>query len=315
MASLPSEIVHLILQAFREDIRTLMKCSLVNLSWLHEAQRLLFSTHPICIDFVDKAQNHTWITWVRQRGPDEFVQLMNESPHLSPLIRMVKLNLVSSPEDNRELYYPQRSMEDLLSPLRKAGLQRLEALVLCDIDSTYEKNVDVILSQMEMVDPTLEVSFSFVTRLDLDGLIKAPNLISLQCLLCSLPQLRHLSLRTMPLFQNLPSNQNPVRPPNTLRLQRLEIGNYDDRRDGGAFIEWLPQTYTVETLEHLTFLNLWDIHHLAGFVRTLSKPWSLRMEDGDWCESGLLLSYTHLLIRTPRVLLQVDRPDFIRYPD
>jgi hypothetical protein len=91
---------------------------------------------------------------------------------LHPFIRIIKLNLVSSPEDTRGLCCPQWSVVDLLSPLRRAGLQRLEALLLCDIDHEYERNVDVILSRMEIIDPTLEVAFSFVTQLDLDGAIK-----------------------------------------------------------------------------------------------------------------------------------------------
>jgi hypothetical protein len=117
MSNLPPEIVHLILQNVREDALTLKQCTLVNRTWLHEAQPLLFSTRFICIHFIDQTGDSTH---TGRRSPFDFEQMATRSPHLRPLIRTVKLHWMEIARDTKSRH--QWSIVDLFSPLLSIGV-------------------------------------------------------------------------------------------------------------------------------------------------------------------------------------------------
>jgi hypothetical protein len=296
MPRLPREILYLILQSIHENAPALKQCALVNRSWLHEAQPLLFNTHPVCIEFF---QNSVSDKLIRQQSPHEIIRLMDESPHLRPLIQIVELHLANIDEDfgGSSPYCQRWSMTRLLLPLHNAGLRAIKTLVLYDRDSAYEKEIILDLPR-SVIGPGPEMTFSSVTCLDIAASINTPSLMSLQCFLCSpFPQLRHLLLRTWPSIQDSSPDPDSMPPPNTLCLQRLDIGGNDGKGNYGVLMAWFSQTRTVDTLEYLTFLGGCETPGIAiaDFMATLSKPWSLHIMKGDWRKSRISSSLVHLM--------------------
>jgi hypothetical protein len=84
--------------------------------------------------------------------------------------------------------------------------------------------------------------------------------------------------------------------------------------NSGVFMEWLSQTKTVDTLEDLIFTNERTTPHLPEFVGALSKPWSLRIMDGEWRKSSALSLHLHILMKSIYSAKPLDHvPDFISY--
>jgi hypothetical protein len=278
---LPPEIACMALQYLYDDTKTLRKCSLVQKSWRHDAQKLLFGECFVRIGVPEDVRSFPLEKNGGKRSPSEFVARIKKSPHLAKDIRAVRIHLADM---HRLITNSQGedawTLANLLAPLIDTNVDKLETLAFfsCARDRLRDfYRQDVYFPSILLPQPFLEKHFGSVTRLELQSCLWFSNLRTLQELLCSLPALVEFVFCPIIEWGN---NVEPPNPPTNLSLRQL---TYDDHEANAymenceAFMKWLATTGTRDSLEHFTVDgrgNLAKFHPLLGAV---TKPFSMEI--------------------------------------
>jgi hypothetical protein len=257
------------------DIATLKQCSLVQKSWRHESQQLLFSLGIVRIGaHVDKEPRSRL-----PRDVEDFVGLVTRAPHLSTSIRAVRM-IISSVHTSVMAARGDGawSFPTLMEAVVRGGLKGLESLSFFTTScETVTHSMDLLIEPvafppLAVPDLVLSTHCGSLTRLEFEGCVTFPDLPTLLNLLYSLPSLTDFSfsgLRTLqpPADDLAPDPAMPGSP--ALRwLAYREHSCYRDPQNARVvdrFFRWLMTTRSVHTLEYFTYSGVsrgscaWDL--------------------------------------------------------
>jgi hypothetical protein len=274
MDHLPTEIFQLVLGSVG-DIAMLKQCSLVQRSWRHESQQLLFSLGVVRIGthIGRTPRNHL------PHEVEDFVDLVTRVPHLSASIRAVRMNIASVHASVKTTRGDEAwSFPTLMEAVVRGGLTGLESLSFfttwCEA-VTHDMLFHIepaAFPSLAVPDLVLSTHCGSLARLEFEGCVTFPDLPTLQNLLHSLPSLTDFSfsgLRTLqpPTDDSAPDLSMPGSPA-LWRLVYTEHSCYRDPQNARVvdrFFRWLMTTPSVHTLEYFTYSGVsrgscaWDL--------------------------------------------------------
>jgi hypothetical protein len=283
MDHLPTEILQLVLGSVA-DSATLRHCSLVQRSWRHESQQLLFSLGVVRIGaHVDKEPRNSL-----PHDLEDLLDLVTRAPHLSTSIRAVRMNIasvhasVTAARGDGAWCFP-----TLMEGVVRGGLRGLESLSF--FTTPCEAITRDMLFLIEPVtfpllavpDLALSIHCRSLARLEFEGCVTFPDLPTLQNLLCSLPSLTDFSFSGLRALR-APADDlgpDPAMPasPTLRRLAYTEHSCYRDPHNARVvdrFFGWLMITPSVHTLEYFTYSGVSRGSRAWDLLRSIDRSYS-----------------------------------------